>query len=102
VAAISLAAAIFHTFNHGLFKALLFLGAGTVDCRIHTRDLELMGGLGKKMPGDDAVLCYWQCSHLLSAAPQRLLQQMAYLSKFLPSWRTAPALSGWAAWQWLA
>jgi hydrogenase-4 component B len=56
VAAISLAAAIFHIFNHGLFKALLFLGAGTVDCRVHTRDLELMGGLGKKMPG--TMLCF--------------------------------------------
>lgn len=50
VAAMSLAAAIFHAFNHGLFKAMLFMGAGTIDCRIHTRDLELMGGLGKMMP----------------------------------------------------
>ena len=50
VAGMCLAAAIFHCVNHGLFKSLLFLGAGTVDTRAHSRDLELLGGLAKSMP----------------------------------------------------
>lgn len=50
LADLSLAAAIYHCVNHGLFKALLFLGAGSIDCQAHTRDLELLGGLGKTMP----------------------------------------------------
>ena len=50
LAALSLAAAIFHSVNHGFFKSLLFLGAGAIDSGAHTRNLEALGGLGKKMP----------------------------------------------------
>jgi hydrogenase-4 component B len=50
IAAVALAAAIFHCVNHGLFKSLLFLGAGTIDCRVHTRDLERLGGLSRRLP----------------------------------------------------
>lgn len=50
VASISLAAAIFHCVNHGLFKSLLFLGAGTIDCRAHTRNIERLGGLAHALP----------------------------------------------------
>ncbi len=44
------AAALFQILNHALFKSLLFLGAGSVDLRTHTRDLTKLGGLGKRMP----------------------------------------------------
>lgn len=44
------AAALFHILNHALFKSLLFLGAGAVDLRTHTRDLTKLGGLGRRMP----------------------------------------------------
>lgn len=51
----SFAAGLFHFTTHGFFKALLFLGAGSV---IHAmsgeQDLGKMGGLGKKMP-----VTYW-------------------------------------------
>lgn len=50
IAGIGLAAALFHSINHGLYKGLLFLGAGTVDARAHTRNMGLLGGLAKKMP----------------------------------------------------
>jgi NADH-quinone oxidoreductase subunit L len=40
----------FHLFSHSIFKALLFLGAGAVIHSIGTRDMRLMGGLGKQMP----------------------------------------------------
>ncbi len=48
--ALGLAAALLHTWNHGLFKTLLFLGAGAVLHRTHTRDLDQLGGLAKPMP----------------------------------------------------
>src|SRR3990172_3818523 len=47
---LGLVAALYHTLNHALFKALLFLGAGAVLHRTHERDLEHMGGLIHRMP----------------------------------------------------
>jgi len=41
---------IFHLFNHAFFKALLFLGAGSVNHATGTFDMRLMGGLRKTMP----------------------------------------------------
>jgi NADH-quinone oxidoreductase subunit L len=41
---------IFHLFNHAFFKALLFLGAGSVNHATGTFDIRLMGGLRKVMP----------------------------------------------------
>ena len=42
--------AIFHLFTHAFFKALLFLGAGSVHHAVHTYDMRFMGGLGRRMP----------------------------------------------------
>ena len=43
--------AIFHVMTHAFFKALLFLGAGSVIHGLHhEQDLRNMGGLSKKMP----------------------------------------------------
>jgi hydrogenase-4 component B len=50
VALLGFLAALYHALNHSLFKGLLFLGAGALDYRLHTRDLNDMGGLGKRMP----------------------------------------------------
>jgi len=46
----SVFASQFHLLSHSIFKALLFLGAGAVIHNVGTRDMTLMGGLGKKMP----------------------------------------------------
>jgi NADH-quinone oxidoreductase subunit L len=43
-------AAIFHLFTHAFFKALLFLGSGSVNHATNTFDMRLMGGLRKSMP----------------------------------------------------
>ena len=48
-------AAIFHLMTHAFFKALLFLGAGSVIHATHTQDLHEMGGLWKKMPWTTAT-----------------------------------------------
>ncbi len=44
------AAAMFHLMNHGFFKALLFLCAGSVIHAVGTNDMRNMGGLRKRMP----------------------------------------------------
>ncbi len=47
---LGLAGALLHTWNHGLFKALLFLSAGAVIHATGTRDLDRLGGLLRRMP----------------------------------------------------
>ncbi|MCH7625458.1 MAG: NADH-quinone oxidoreductase subunit L [Chloroflexi bacterium] len=43
-------AAIFHLFTHAFFKAMLFLGSGSVNHATGTFDMRYMGGLRKVMP----------------------------------------------------
>ncbi len=50
LAALGFLAALFHAFNHALFKNLLFLGAGVLQHQCHSLNLETMGGLIKRMP----------------------------------------------------
>lgn len=50
LAALGFLAAMFHAFNHALFKNLLFLGAGILQHQIHSLDVDNMGGLIKRMP----------------------------------------------------
>ncbi len=50
LAVIGLMGALFHVLNHGLFKGLLFLNAGSMLHAIGTQDLNQMGGLMKFMP----------------------------------------------------
>ena len=42
--------ALLHVLNHSLFKSLLFYSAGSVYQQTHTRDMDELGGLIKKMP----------------------------------------------------
>ena len=41
---------LFHLFTHAFFKALLFLGAGSVIHAVHSNNMSDMGGLRSKMP----------------------------------------------------
>ena len=41
---------MFHLFTHAMFKALLFLGAGSIIHAVHSNDMKDMGGLRKYMP----------------------------------------------------
>jgi NADH-quinone oxidoreductase subunit L len=47
-------AGLFHLFTHAFFKALLFLGAGSVIHAVHSNNMSDMGGLRKYMPST-----YW-------------------------------------------
>ncbi len=47
---LALAGALLHVWNHGLFKALLFFGAGSVLHATGTREMSRLGGLWRTMP----------------------------------------------------
>jgi hydrogenase-4 component B len=67
IAAYALTGVLFHVINHGLFKSLLFLGAGAVDTQAHTRDLTFLGGLAKSMPW--TMTCFFVGSVAICALP---------------------------------
>ena len=92
--------AMFHLFTHAFFKALLFLGAGTV---IHAmsdeQDMRRMGGIWTKIPVTYAVM--WIGN--LALAGISLLRRL--LSPRTPSWRPPmPAIAASAiyafSWAW--
>ncbi|PXV31854.1 formate hydrogenlyase subunit 3, partial [Salmonella enterica subsp. enterica serovar Newport] len=48
--ALGLTGGLYHLLNHSLFKSVLFLGAGSIWFRTGHRDIEKLGGIGKRMP----------------------------------------------------
>lgn len=50
LSAIAAIAALYHLLNHSVFKGLLFMGAGSILFSTHTKNIEELGGLIKKMP----------------------------------------------------
>ncbi len=50
-----LAGSLLHVWNHGLFKALLFFGAGSVLHATGTREMSRLGGLWRSMPWTAAM-----------------------------------------------
>jgi len=67
LAALGFIGGLYHTINHATFKGLLFLGAGSVLHATHTRNMEAMGGLIKRMPV--TALCFLIGSAAISALP---------------------------------
>lgn len=82
IGSLALAAALFHTFNHTLFKGGLFLGAGAIQFATGTKDMEELGGLIKKMPG--TALWVLAFSLAISAIPP--------FNGFISEWLTFQAL----------
>lgn len=64
---LALVGALYHTANHAVFKALLFLGAGSVAQGTHTRNIEEYGGLIKRMPW--TATCFLVGSMAISGLP---------------------------------
>jgi formate hydrogenlyase subunit 3/multisubunit Na+/H+ antiporter MnhD subunit len=90
-AALALTAALFHVFNHSLFKSLLFFGAGAVLGATGQRDMERLGGLIHRMPL--TALAFLVGSAAISALPpfngfvsEWLTFQAILLSPNLPQW----------------
>lgn len=50
LAALGFAGGLLHVVNHAIFKSLLFMGAGSVAHATHTREIDHLGGLIKRMP----------------------------------------------------
>ncbi|MBI1783638.1 hydrogenase [Candidatus Sumerlaeota bacterium] len=48
--ALGLGGGLLHVWNHSIFKPLLFLNAGAILHATHTREIDRMGGLAKRMP----------------------------------------------------
>ena len=67
LAALALAAALYHAINHAAFKGLLFLGSGAILQATGTRDMEEMGGLIKKMP--QTAACFLVGAAAIAALP---------------------------------
>jgi len=90
-AALALTAALFHVFNHALFKSLLFYGAGAVLTATHERDLERLGGLIHRMPAT-ALFFLVGCAAISALPPlngfasEWLLFQAILQSPELPQW----------------
>ena len=47
---LGMSGALLHVLNHAVFKALLFLGAGSVIHATGTREIDLMGGVARRLP----------------------------------------------------
>ncbi len=54
--ALGFGGALFHVWNHSLFKSLLFYGAGAILHATGTRDMEALGGLARRMPRTALVI----------------------------------------------
>ncbi len=90
---------IFHLFNHAFFKALLFLGAGSVNHATGTFDMREMGGLRKLMPWTYATFViaslsiagiwplagFWSKDEILAASlqTQPILFYLAMITVFM-------------------
>jgi formate hydrogenlyase subunit 3/multisubunit Na+/H+ antiporter MnhD subunit len=90
-AALALTAALFHVFNHSVFKSLLFFGAGAVLTATGERDMEHLGGLIHPMPR--TAFAFLVGSAAISALPpfngfvsEWLTFQAILLSPALPQW----------------
>ncbi len=90
-AALALTAALFHIFNHALFKSVLFFGAGAVLTATGERQMDRLGGLIHKMPRT-SFLFLIACAAIAALPPlngfasEWLTFQAILLSPQLPQW----------------
>lgn len=81
-AAFALGAALLHTVNHAVFKALLFLGAGAFERAAGSLELDRLGGLLRRMP--------WAGGSFLVGA--MAISGLPPLNGFASEWLTLQAL----------
>lgn len=79
---LALIACLYHTANHAVFKALLFLGAGSVAHATHTRNIEEYGGLIKTMSW--TAFCFLIGAMAISGLPP--------FNGFVSEWMTFQAM----------
>jgi hydrogenase-4 component B len=84
LAMIGFVGALFHTVNHAIFKSLLFFAAGGVLQQTHTRNMERLGGLIKRMP--QTAVCFLVGTAAIAALPP--------LNGFASEWLVFQSLLG--------
>lgn len=82
LAGLAFSAALYHTFNHAVFKSLAFMGAGAVLNVTHTKNIEQLGGLIKRMPYT-AIFCLVSSVAVAALPP---------LNGFISEWLTFQSL----------
>ncbi|CAG1003117.1 MAG: hydrogenase 4 subunit B [Candidatus Methanoperedens sp.] len=82
LSAIAAIAALYHLLNHSVFKGLLFMGAGSILYSTHTKNIEKLGGIIKKMPVSAILILIGVLS--ISAMPP--------FSGFVSEWLTFQSL----------
>jgi hydrogenase-4 component B len=82
LAGIAYIVALYHVGNHSLFKALLFLGAGSVEAAAGGRDMDRLGGLLRRMP--------WTGLFFLAGALS--ISAMPPMNGFVSEWLTLQTL----------
>lgn len=92
-------AGLFHLFTHAFFKALLFLCSGSVIHACGTNDMQLMGGLRKKMPWT-AYTMLTGCLAIAGAGIPLVIGLSGYYSKDailaqLLAFKQVNPLNGW-------
>ena len=96
---LALAGALLHVWNHGLFKALLFLGAGSVVHATGLREMSRLGGLWRRMPWTTAYFALGAVA--ISGLPPLngfVSEWLVYLGLFgAADGRGAPSLAAIAA-----
>ncbi len=80
---IALTGSLFHFLNHAMAKGLLFLVSGAFLYQVHTRDLNLLKGIGRKMP----ITAFCMILGVLSIAGVPPLP--GFFSKFMIIWGQA-------------
>jgi hydrogenase-4 component B len=93
---LAMAGGLLHVWNHGVFKALLFLGAGSVLHATGTREMSRLGGLWKLMPW--TASCFTLGAAAISGLPPLngfVSEWLVYLGLFDIVSQRSP--SAWAA-----
>src|SRR5205814_2342337 len=93
---LALAGALLHVWNHGLFKALLFFGAGSVLHATGTREMSRLGGLWRVMPWTAGLFAFGAIA--ISGLPPLngfVSEWLVYLGLFDAAMGRGPA--AWAA-----
>jgi formate hydrogenlyase subunit 3/multisubunit Na+/H+ antiporter MnhD subunit len=89
---IAIAGALFHMLNNVLYKSVLFMSVGSVENRTRTTNLDLLGGLGSKMPV--TLFAFFIAVLAISGVPPfngfyskwMIYQGIIGLSKQMPLW----------------
>ena len=85
LAAVGIAAGLYHVLNHAVFKGLLFLSAGSLVVATGTRQIEELGGLLRRMPWTGA--CFLVGAVAISGLPP--------FNGFASEWLDIPGAASW-------